>query len=152
MLFFDLHFRIANDGESAAPFVAFKIKVTRNRDYGTFDGVFLRKLARLCKFKSESLRTTGEGVLNHATVKAPFQFFVVIARKDTLHLDVFSEVLTRVHDHLVNLPVNHSPAHARYVYVVFLFTARLLCKQSRKSKQNGKNHFRQLILPCPESG
>ena len=151
-LFFDLHFSITDDGETAAPLIAFRIEVARNRDDSSFGGIFFRKLARFCKFKGESLRTTGQSILNHATVKTSFQLFVVIARKETLHLDMLSEILARVHDHLVNLAVDHGPAHARNVDVVFLIAAKVLCKQGRKGKQNGKDYFWQPKLLCPESG
>ena len=71
-LLFGLHFGVADDGEASSPFVAFKIEVACNRNHVPFGGVFLRKFARLCKFEGEPLRTTGESVLNDATVKTPF--------------------------------------------------------------------------------
>lgn len=147
-----MHFRIADDGESATAFVFFIIEIAFDNNGIAFGRVLFGILARFCKFEGKPLRTTGESVGNDATVKTPFQFFVVIARKDALHLDMLSEILAWVHDHLVNLPIDHGPAHAGNVNVVFFITIRLLCKQGCKGKQNGKNYFEQLKHLCLESG
>ena len=105
------HFGIFDYWETDAVFYFFKFKCADDGDGCAFGWVFAWKLAWLGKFKRETLRTTGEGVLDNTTEKTLVCFFIEIARKGSFHFDALADVFLRVGDHLVDHRIDHGTAH-----------------------------------------
>ena len=73
------HFGIFDYWESDSVFFFFKFKSSDNGDGGSFGWIFAWIFTWLGKLKSETLRATGESVLDDATEKATVCLFVNVA-------------------------------------------------------------------------
>ena len=70
---------VLDNRESDSVFFFFKFKSSDNGDGGSFGWIFAWIFAWLGELKGETLRATGESVLDDATEKATVCFFVNVA-------------------------------------------------------------------------